>query len=79
MSVVSAVCFCIHFCFSATTTYLPYAPRLQERAIVKVEAPPPLARRREVVEVRQVVKPTIKHTVHRVEEKKRTEEVGNDQ
>ncbi|KAL3094755.1 hypothetical protein niasHS_006050 [Heterodera schachtii] len=54
----------------------------KERAIVKVEAPPPIVRRspvrREVVEVRrEVVKaaPTIKHTVHRVEEKKRTEEV----
>uniref|UniRef100_A0A183C337 PEHE domain-containing protein n=1 Tax=Globodera pallida TaxID=36090 RepID=A0A183C337_GLOPA len=57
---------------------------LHERAVVKVEAPPPIVRRspvrREVVEVRrEVVKaaaaPTIKHTVHRVEEKKRTEEV----
>ncbi|KAL3102417.1 hypothetical protein niasHS_000262 [Heterodera schachtii] len=60
----------------------PHGTRQQlhnERAIVKVEAPPPIMRRspvrREVVEVRrEVVKaaPAIKHTVHRVEEKKRT-------
>lgn len=57
-----------------------HIPRV-ERSIVKVEAPAPIVRheprRKEVVEVRrEVIKaPTVKHTVHRVVEKKRTEDV----
>uniref|UniRef100_A0A914GW99 Uncharacterized protein n=1 Tax=Globodera rostochiensis TaxID=31243 RepID=A0A914GW99_GLORO len=71
-------------CHTACTSHTPPILCYElERAVVKVEAPPPIVRRspvrREVVEVRrEVVKaaaPTIKHTVHRVEEKKRTEEV----
>nr|CAD2177868.1 unnamed protein product [Meloidogyne enterolobii] len=45
-----------------------------ERSVVRVSPPAPI-QRREVVR-REVIKaPTTKHTVHRIEEKKRTEEV----
>uniref|UniRef100_A0A1I8AXS7 Btz domain-containing protein n=1 Tax=Meloidogyne hapla TaxID=6305 RepID=A0A1I8AXS7_MELHA len=47
---------------------------LTERSVVRVSPPAPI-QRREVVR-REVIKaPTTKHTVHRIEEKKRTEEV----
>ncbi|KAF7637385.1 hypothetical protein Mgra_00003130 [Meloidogyne graminicola] len=47
---------------------------LTERSIIKVEPPAPI-QRREVIR-REIIKaPTTKHTVHRIEEKKRTEEV----